>query len=71
VLSVFEVAGELLQESRIGFNRDNQAVAARDLLKRPKLLEDPAPFDELGYGLVVIQVLDPELNGFGAEVLRL
>ena len=54
-LSVFEVAGELLQESRMGFDRDNQAVPARDLLKGPKLLDDPARFDELGYGLVVIQ----------------
>ena len=60
-----------MQESRIGFDRDNQAVPARDILKRPKLLEDTAPFDELGYGLAVIQVLDQELNGFGAEVLRL
>jgi len=61
-LSVFEVAGELLQESRIGFDRDNQAVPARDLLKRPKLVEDAALFDDLGYGLVVIEVLDPQLK---------
>jgi hypothetical protein len=67
--SSFEMASELLLEVGFRIDRNHQVIPARDLFKRPELLERLTRIEDPHCYFAAIKVSDPQLNGFGTEIL--